>query len=136
MSGNIEEASRWMKQAEKDVISAKNSIRSGDYEWACFQSQQAAEKALKAVLYFRGFRKVLTHSVFELLRKVENVFGVRLEELSWAAKVLDSTYISSRYPNAIAGSLAPFEYYGKEDAEKCVSYAESILREAKKLIEK
>jgi len=40
MSGNQHEALRWLKQAEKDLSSARNSLVSGDYEWACFQSQQ------------------------------------------------------------------------------------------------
>ena len=69
MSKNLKEALRWLKQAEKDLISAKNSLDSGDYEWACFQSQQSAEKALKSFLYLKGFRKILTHSIFELIKK-------------------------------------------------------------------
>ncbi|MDI6886868.1 MAG: HEPN domain-containing protein, partial [archaeon] len=67
MSGNLNEALRWLKQAKKDLTSAKNSLESGDYEWACFQSQQSAEKALKSFLYSKGFRKILTHSIFELI---------------------------------------------------------------------
>jgi len=43
----------WLRQAEKDLRHAKNSLQSGDYEWACFAAQQSAEKALKA-LYQSG----------------------------------------------------------------------------------
>ena len=41
-----EEIDNWWKQAEKDLSAAKNSPNSGDYEWASFQSNQAAEKGL------------------------------------------------------------------------------------------
>jgi HEPN domain-containing protein len=38
---------------------------------ACFHSQQAAEKALKAVLYSQGARVVLGHSVRQLAQQCE-----------------------------------------------------------------
>jgi len=41
------EEKRWLKQSVKDMKSAKDSSDSGHYEWACFQSQQAAEKLLR-----------------------------------------------------------------------------------------
>ena len=55
MGDNLKESMRWVRQAEKDLKASKNSLKSGDYEWACFQAQQAAEKALKSILYARGF---------------------------------------------------------------------------------
>jgi HEPN domain-containing protein len=133
MSGNQHEALRWLKQAEKDLSSARNSLESGDYEWACFQSQQSAEKALKAVLYARGFRKILSHALYELVHELEPV-GRGFASLKKAAKVLDSVYISSRYPNGIAGNLIPGEYYEQEDAEECISCAGLILAEVKTYI--
>jgi len=135
MNGNLKEALRWIRQADKDLSSAKNSLKAGDYEWSCFQAQQSAEKALKSFLYGKGFRKILTHSIFELIREtgdLENGF----KGFKRAAKFLDSVYISSRYPNGIAGDLVPFEYYEREDAEECLNYAELILEEVKKFIKK
>jgi len=135
MNANLKESLRWIRQADKDLSSAKNSLKAGDYEWSCFQAQQSAEKALKSFLYGKGFRKILTHSIFELIREtgdLENGFkGFKRE-----AKFLDSVYISSRYPNGIAGDLAPFEYYEREDAEECLNCAELILEEVKKFIKK
>ena len=98
MSGNQHEALRWLKQAEKDLNSARNSLGSGDYEWACFQSQQSAEKALKAVLYLRGYRKVLTHSIFELVSEIGRTDRAFMR-LTRQAKVLDGVYFIS--PHAI-----------------------------------
>lgn len=133
MSENFKEAMRWLKQAKRDLISAKNSLDAGNYEWASFQSHQSAEKALKSVLYLKGFRKILTHSIFELVKEV-GTFENGFKEFKKEAKVLDSVYIPSRYPNGIAGDLAPFEYYEKEDAKECIKYAGLILEEVKKLI--
>ena len=48
---------------------------------------------------------------------------------------LDRHYIGSRYPNFYP-SGAPYKYYTKEMAEKCVNYAGSILKEVKKYLEK
>ena len=135
MTANKKESLRWLSQAEKDLQSAKNSLKANDYEWACFQSQQSAEKALKSILYARGLRKILTHSVFELIRVVGE-FAPQLKNLKKEAKTLDSVYIASRYPNGIAGELAPFEYFEEEDARECIRCAGLILEEAKKLMPK
>ena len=124
MSGNRHEALRWLKQGEKDLSSARNSLESGDYEWACFQSQQSAEKAL---------RKILTHSIFELVSEVGRTDPSFLR-LTRQAKALDGVYISSRYPNGIAGELVPGEYYDQEDADGCISCAGLILAEVKSCI--
>ena len=32
MNGNLKEALRWIRQADKDLGSAKNSLKAGDYE--------------------------------------------------------------------------------------------------------
>lgn len=40
-----------LEQAEADLRAADHSMAGGSYEWACFQAQQAGEKALKAYLY-------------------------------------------------------------------------------------
>lgn len=45
------EARRWLKQAFADRGAAEASLASGHFEWACFQAQQAAEKALKALWF-------------------------------------------------------------------------------------
>jgi len=41
----LEEAKRWLAQARRDLKAAKDSSSAGNFEWACFQAQQAAEKA-------------------------------------------------------------------------------------------
>ncbi len=133
MDANTREAERWMRQGERDLISARNSCRTGDFEWACFQAQQSAEKTLKALLYARGYRRILTHSVYELIREV-SVFEPSFQELRSGAKALDSAYIMARYPDSIVGNLTPSEYYDREDAEECIEYADSICSAARQAL--
>lgn len=54
MDANLNEAMKWFRQGERDLVSARNSLSTSDYNWACFQAQQSAEKSLKAILYGKG----------------------------------------------------------------------------------
>ena len=126
---------KWLKQAEADFKAAKDSLKDGNYEWGCFQSQQSGEKSLKACLYEKGYTSVITHSLKELLReclRIDSSFSM----LSRDARTLDMFYIPTRYPNGLGGDLAPTEFYEKEDAEKCISSAELILNTAKSFLTK
>ena len=114
---------------------AQLSISGGRYEWACFQAEQSGEKALKAFLYGKGYTSILTHSIRELLRECitfEGVFG----ELEEAAGYLDAFYLTTRYPDSLVGNVAPADYYTKEDAQRCQSSAELILKVVKSFFSK
>ena len=124
---------RWLKQGEADFKASKDSLNAENYEWSCFQSQQCGEKALKAYLYENGFTSIITHSLKELLRecaKIERNFNKYSKE----ARNLDTYYIPTRYPNGLAGNLAPTEFYEREDAETCLNYAGLILETVKKYL--
>jgi len=122
---------RWLLQAEADRAAARDSERSGHYEWACFQAQQSAEKAVKALLYKEGLTSFLTHSVRDLVAKAGE-FSAEVGGMGAAAKHLDSFYLSTRYPNALVSGLPPTQFHSQEDAAQCLSYAESILSAVKK----
>jgi len=124
-------AERWLRQAEADLQAAHDSERAGHYEWACFQAQQCAEKALKSLLYAEGYTSVVTHSIVDLVGDASKL-APALEELMPLAKTLDNYYLPTRYPNALASSLSPSQYYQREDAQTCLSYAESILTAVKR----
>ncbi|GBE35113.1 HEPN domain protein [bacterium BMS3Bbin06] len=124
---------KWLKQAEADLKAAKDSFNDGNYEWSCFQSQQSGEKALKACLYEKGYTSIITHSLKELSRecsKLDTSFNMVFTD----SRNLDMFYIPTRYPNGLGGDLAPTEFYETEDAEKCISSAESILNAAKSFL--
>jgi HEPN domain-containing protein len=67
----LREVQKWIAQTEADLKAAEDSLNSGYYDGACFQSQQSAEKGLKAFLYSRGYTSVITHSLKELVRECE-----------------------------------------------------------------
>lgn len=130
--GNLEEGLRWLDQAEADLKTARDCLKDGNYYASAFFSQQAAEKALKGLLYSRGYRALLTHSVTELLEEASKLSLSFTAYLDYGRE-LDRHYIGSRYPNLYPSGPA-YKYYTKEIAERCVSYAESILREAERLL--
>ncbi|RLE69314.1 MAG: DNA-binding protein, partial [Thermoprotei archaeon] len=57
-----EEAKRWFMQSLRDIKAARDSFSAGNFEWVCFQAQQAAEKAVKA-LHFALGRSSWGHSL-------------------------------------------------------------------------
>ncbi|RLD16597.1 MAG: DNA-binding protein [Caldiserica bacterium] len=127
------EAERWLRQSEADLKAARDSYNAGNFEWACFQAQQSAEKSLKAFLYNLGYTSITTHSIKKLVLesiKHEEEFSAVLEE----ARFLDAYYIPTRYPNGIDDEMAPVDYFDKEDAEKCINSATSILEKVKKFL--
>jgi HEPN domain-containing protein len=126
---------KWLKQAEADLKAAKDSLKDGNYEWSCFQSQQSGEKALKACLYEKGYTSIITHSLKELFKECSKL-NASFNMLSNDARTLDMFYIPTRYPNGLGGDLAPTEFYEREDAEKCISSAGSILNTAKNFLTK
>lgn len=119
-----EEFERWMKQAERTLKSAERDKNATDYSWACFKAHQAAEFAIKGLLYGLGIM-AYGHSLKKLLEILSQRIKVP-EEILRKAKILDRHYIPTRYPDAhIAGS--PFEFYDEEDAEEALKSAERIL---------
>ena len=116
----------WFEQAQADLRAATLSASGGAHEWACFQSQQAGEKALKAVLYGRGFTTIITHSLRRLLRECA-AFDETFRVLEEAARLLDQHYIATRFPTDLDKELPPTRYYEKGDAEACLQSARSIL---------
>lgn len=111
----------WLKQADNDLAWARHSFAGGFYAQTCFIAQQAAEKALKAWCFFKGFDIVRTHSTFQIVRALgEN--GV----LEKCARELDIYYVSARYPDALPAG-APFEILTREQAQGAIGSAETIF---------
>ena len=130
---NRGEAERWLGQARADLAAGKDSRMAGHHEWACFQAQQSAEKALKAALYLRGVRAILSHSLVEVLREVRRL-DPGFPPLDEGCRFLDAVYIPTRDPNGLPGAQTPAEFYTRAEADRCISFAESILREATRFV--
>ncbi len=67
------EGERWLAQARWDLKAARDSAAAGNFEWSCFQAQQAAEKALKSFLYGAGADPGALHSVRRLVAECEKI---------------------------------------------------------------
>lgn len=118
-------ADRWLRQAEHDLESAEGLARLNMHPQACFYSQQAAEKALKAVW------KILDeaprgHSVTVLIDQLPEQVRPDFSPVRHAALALDKLYIPTRYPDALSG-LIPAEAYGTTDSDAAIRQSRSVL---------
>ncbi len=113
---------RWLGQADHTLASARRDAAAGDWAWASFKAQQAAEYALKGLLRATGGMAV-GHSVLRLAEALD--MGGE-DGLGRFARELDRHYIPPRYPDAYpAGS--PFEFYDAEAADRALVAAEAVV---------
>ena len=67
----------WLSEARADLRHVEASMRLGDYNWACFAAQQAAEKALKALILHLLGEYPRGHDLVVLYRRVRAHFSAR-----------------------------------------------------------
>ena len=126
MKHPIEELNRWIKQAGHDLEAAQIDFKNKFFADACYSAEQAAQKALKGYLYFKGSPLVWKHSVKELASECvgyDNAFSEFLE----TGKILDQYYIPTRYPDVLAPPAVPFESYTENQALEAIELAGKIL---------
>jgi len=120
------EALRWLSEALWDLDTAKTLHREKRYNAATFYSHQAAEKAVKALLYYVN-EAPWGHSIRELLERYFMKKSTQpSERLLVLARELDRHYIPSRYPNALP-SGTPHEAYDEETSTRAIKAAEEIV---------
>lgn len=119
------EGRRWFQQATDDLHTATKLREIGIHYAACFFAQQAAEKALKSVLYAAGAERVRGHAVVELADEAARV-NASLAGLSDEAAPLDAYYIPTRYPNGLAGGVAS-RVFQAEDSERALRLAARVV---------
>lgn len=117
----------WIQQAEEDLKMAEVLMANEYYRGACFHSQQAAEKTLKALLLSKGWELERTHRVDRLISVAED-YGIKIEISDDDVSFIDSIY-RGRYP-AEAG-LMPLGEPTKADAERTAGIARHILKAVK-----
>lgn len=120
------EGERWLAQSSHDLDAARYLRDGGRHNLACYQSQQAAEKALKAVLYAKGEESVLGHSAVMLAAAAAEL-EPELRPVTDAARRLDRFYIPTRYPNGLPGGI-PAEAFDDSDAASAIADAELVVR--------
>jgi len=110
-----------MEKAEEDLDTAMFNFSGRRYKASAFFCQQAAEKALKALLLKRGKGLIKTHDLVVLARK-SNAPKVILEH----AKELTLAYTYARYPDV------PEIKNIKRKAKIFLDYAQSVIEWTKK----
>ena len=118
----------WLKRAKSNLIRAKQP-KPEEVLWEdlCFDTQQAAEKALKAVLVARRIPFRFVHDIAELLTLLENQ-GVPLPEEIKVSAELTGYSVESRYPG-------PFEPVTEEEFQRALKIAEAVVAWAESLID-
>lgn len=104
------ETSSWWAQAKADLSAAKKNISIDEYSVAVFLSEQAVEKALKALFIEEKREESRTHDLLELGDDLHIPKELRANLMD-----LGPEYTVSRYPGAAHG--APYRLYTKEKAE-------------------
>jgi len=110
----------WLNRAKSNLLLAKH-VKEGVYlEDLCFAAQQAAEKAVKALLIHRGVEYPYVHDLAELLTLVEEA-GEEVPKSVKQASRLTRFAIVTRYP----GTLGPVT---EEEYEEAISTAEEVVQ--------
>lgn len=115
----------WYEQGKRDYQRGLLDIQYGYYEWACFTSQQAAEKVTRALGLARGIT-LWRHSLTELLKLIARELEVP-ERVLDCARLLDFYYIPPRYPNGFA-SGKPADYFTETQARRALNATDQIIR--------
>jgi HEPN domain-containing protein len=116
----------WLNRARSNLAHARAIIPEVCLEDLCFDAQQAAEKAIKAVCIHRGVRFPYVHDLKELLEALEPS-GVKIPKYVWEADELSPFAVVTRYPGRIP-PVKPRKY------RRAVRIAEAVLRWAERQI--
>lgn len=121
------EALEWLARARSSLALAKQPKPEAAL-WAdlCYQAQQAAEKALKAVYHRRGLPHRFTHDLEELGKGIEGQ-GVLVPDVVREAVVLTRYAVETRYPG-------PAEPVSEEDYRRAVELAEGVVAWAERTL--
>jgi HEPN domain-containing protein len=129
MSGdNLSDALAWLQHARSNLQLAERGgkIKGVMLEDLCFNAQQAAEKALKAVCIQQGVDFPKTHSLVRLMDLIESN-GIVIPESVKAADILTQYAVQARYPGWVE-EVTPEEYRNALGlAAKVVFWAEKFL---------
>lgn len=123
-------ARTWYRTAERDLRLARAAL---DIEpsLATFHAQQAAEKAIKAVLVAITDDHPRTHTAGRLVRELRRHDPSITDDLERDAAALDLFYLTSRYPDTI-GDEDPGDVIAREDGTLALTRAERLLEFAQK----
>ncbi len=119
----------WLRRARSNLARARAGRVSPDvlFEDVCFDAQQAAEKAVKAVLVHRRIPFARTHSIADLLFQAVSA-GVSVPEEVRQAVILTAYAVERRYPSS-------GEPVSEEEWTIAVRLAGAVVEWARSLVE-
>jgi HEPN domain-containing protein len=98
-AGKPDNPGNWLARARSNLLLAESGRQHGVFlEDLCFEAQQAAEKALKAVCVFYQVEFPKTHSLITLAGLLEHA-GVQLPPEVREADPLTTYAVQARYPD-------------------------------------
>ena len=116
----------WLNRARSNLAQAKAKQKDVYLEDLCFHAQQAAEKAIKALLINVNVNFPYVHDLAELLTLVEKAGQVVPESIK-RGEVLSRFAVFTRYPG-IGPAIKEKEYRETvEIAARVVKWAENII---------
>jgi len=122
---SMEEVEILRGRAKTFLKYAKEALERGDFDFACFSSEQAAQLFVKSVILELVGEVPRLHRVRELLYllgrsvpEMEKPITEFVEENREALRALEDAYITSRYMPSM---------YTREDAEALVKLAEDLI---------
>ncbi len=119
------EGARWLRQAKQDLLDADFLREGSRFNLACFQGQQAAEKAVKAYLYHRGSEDVWGHSLIDLCEDAK-LFEMFFDTVKDDARQLDKYYEITRYPGYLPSGISS-EAFDRIDADRAIELAQTVV---------
>ncbi len=120
-----ERTTNWLEEANWDLGNANILFENDRFNTVVFHCQQAAEKAVKALLYHNKING-WGHSIHSLLEKYKNIKNENFDNIERLALSLDKHYITTRYPDALP-NIAPHKAYNKQEAEIAINQAKDII---------
>lgn len=128
-----DEAIRWFKEAEEELITARMCFETKRFSACCFWTQQGVEKALKSFIFLKGENAIFEHSLVTLLKMCEK-YDNKFNEFYKEAKILDGYYIPTRYPNGLPYPAIPSLFYDEKDAKEAIEIATKMINFIKEKI--
>ena len=110
----------WLNRARSNLARAKSRIPDAYLEDLCFDAQQAAEKAIKAVMIRRGIDFPYIHDLARLMMTLETR-GEHIPDRVRQAAKLTRYAIHTRYPGLE-------EPVSEQEYAEAIAAAEAIVR--------
>ena len=113
----------WLRRAKLNLARAQHVLPDADLEDYCFDAQQAAEKAIKAVYLANGIRFEFVHDLGRLLKELA-LAGIRIPKYLLSANRLTRFAVVTRYPGFSAPVTKTQHQRAVRIAERVVQWAE------------